>query len=76
MGEAKLAVYDRLAPRVADEMKEATRRGLFRVAPIGPVGSFVKLGPGEAEGALAGLHAVLTQSPRPTPSWPCCWRQR
>ena len=45
MGEAKLAVYDRQAPRVADEIKEATRRNLFRTPPIGPVGSFVKLGP-------------------------------
>merc|ERR1719382_1073241 len=45
MGEAKLAVYDRQAPRVADEIKEACRRNLFRTPPIGPVGSFVKLGP-------------------------------
>ena len=47
LGEAKLAVYDRLAPRVADEVREAVRRNLFRTPPIGPVGSFVKLGPGE-----------------------------
>jgi chromosome segregation ATPase len=63
MGEAKLAVYDRLAPRVADEMKEATRRGLFRVAPIGPVGSFVKLGPGETEGpGRTWLHLCPPES--------------
>jgi len=44
MGEAKLAVYDRLAPRVADEIRDATKKNLFRTPPLGPVGSYVKLG--------------------------------
>merc|ERR1719509_491819 len=40
----ELAAYDRLAPRVADEIRDATKKNLFRTPPLGPVGSYVKLG--------------------------------
>ena len=41
--QGRLAVFDRLAPKVAEEIKSATRKHLFKSSPLGPVGSHVKL---------------------------------
>jgi len=41
--DQKLAVFDRLAPRVAEEISSAVRKKLFKVCPLGPVGSYIKL---------------------------------
>jgi len=43
MGDQKLAVFDRLAPRVAEEIRSAAKRQLFGICPLGPVGSHIKL---------------------------------
>jgi len=43
MGDQKLAVFDRLAPRVAEEIRSAAKRQMFRICPLGPVGSHIKL---------------------------------
>merc|ERR1719450_1214762 len=34
-----------MAPKVADRIRDAARRQMFGVCPIGPVGSFIKLSP-------------------------------
>merc|ERR1719357_433365 len=43
MGDQKLAVFDRQPPRVAEEIRAAAKRQMFKVSPIGPVGSYIKL---------------------------------
>lgn len=56
MGDQKLAVFDRLAPRVAEEIRSAARKQLFKICPLGPVGSHIKLSADAASNpALARL---------------------
>ena len=40
---SKLATFDILAPQVAAEIRKAEQQNKFKVRPIGPVGSFIKL---------------------------------
>ena len=42
-GNQKLAIIDRFAPRVVEEIGKAAREGKFKVSPVGPVGKFVQL---------------------------------
>lgn len=43
MGDQKLAVFDRLAPRVAEEIRSAAKKQMFNISPLGPVGSYIRL---------------------------------
>jgi len=43
MGDQKLAVFDRLAPRVADEIRNAAKNKMFNISPLGPLGSYIRL---------------------------------
>ena len=43
MGTQKLAVIDRLAPRVAEEIRSAVKKHMFNIPPLGPVGSYIRL---------------------------------
>jgi len=43
MGDQKLAVFDRMAPRVAEEIRKAAKNQMFNIAPLGPVGSYIRL---------------------------------
>ena len=43
VGDQKLAVFDRLAPRVAEEIRTAARKQMFNISPLGPVGSYIRL---------------------------------
>ena len=42
-GDQKLAIIDRFAPRVVEEINRAARDQKFKVSPIGPVGKHVQL---------------------------------
>lgn len=42
-GNRQLAIIDPMAPKVAERIRDAARRQMFGVCPIGPVGSFIKL---------------------------------
>ena len=42
-GNQKLAIIDRFAPRVVEEIGKAARDQRFRISPIGPVGKYVQL---------------------------------
>jgi len=43
LGDQRLAVFDRMAPRVAEEIRMAENLHKFGVTPIGPVGSHLRL---------------------------------
>merc|ERR1719186_1648200 len=43
MGNQKLTVFDRLAPKMAEEIRLADIKQQFGVRPLGPVGSHIKL---------------------------------
>ena len=49
LGNKKLASIDHRAPTMADEIEKAMKSKLFKVRPIGPVGSLIELS-GEADG--------------------------
>ena len=34
MGDQKLAVFDRLAPRVAEEIRSAAKKQMFNISPL------------------------------------------
>jgi len=59
MGDQKLAVFDRLAPKVAEEIRSAAKRQMFKICPLGPVGSHIKL---TAEAASTGALARLLET--------------
>eukprot|EP00092_Neocalanus_flemingeri_P012357 GFUD01013323.1.p1 GENE.GFUD01013323.1~~GFUD01013323.1.p1 ORF type:complete len:1085 (-),score=369.84 GFUD01013323.1:206-3460(-) len=59
MGDQKLAVFDRLAPKVAEEIRSAAKRQQFRICPLGPVGSHIKL---TAEAASNSALARLLET--------------
>merc|ERR1719186_978571 len=60
MGNQKLAVFDRLAPTVAEEIRLADIKQQFGVCPLGPVGSHIKL-TGEAASNPALARLVETE---------------
>ena len=43
MGTQKFAVFDRLAPRVAEEIRLAIKKHMFNIPPLGPVGSYITI---------------------------------
>ena len=42
-GSQQLAMFDTMAPRVAEQIRQAAKKQQFKISPIGPVGSFIKL---------------------------------
>merc|ERR1719186_370445 len=60
MGNQKLAVFDRLAPTVAEEIRLADLKQQFGVCPLGPIGSHIKL-TGEAASNPALARLVETE---------------